>query len=232
MFKRKRHHASALWLCVDNSSSGDRSTSRSAASLSSSKCHLPGMRERRSHISIALGEIPNRPASSTGPPSRAMIEDAASIAGEIGTSSSVRQELFVPSRKDVPFYADDRCGGWREDDLMPVIRTAEEISAIAFKRLSDLLSDMGWDEGTAIAEFYREIAIPLNQTKKSVEQWWDREAIPLPQIFNVAEVLGVVPGWLTNQTHYTKAQAVRPGGLYAREVERESRRSGSKRTRN
>lgn len=47
--QKRRHHA-ALWLCIDNNSSADKATPRFLHSLSSLKCHEPGMARRVRHL--------------------------------------------------------------------------------------------------------------------------------------------------------------------------------------
>lgn len=108
---------------------------------------------------------------------------------------------------------------------MPV-KSQDQISQIALERFEELMRDMGWSEDIAVAEIFREIGEPLGITKKAVQAWFGR-GIPPYQIYNLSTLLGVDAGWLAGQPHVTKEQAVTGLGLYAREVNRERRRSRS-----
>lgn len=113
------------------------------------------------------------------------------------------------------------------------VRGNQETVQIALTRFGELMSDMGWDENTAIKELYEEIGRPLGMTVKGIERWFER-GIPAEHIFNISTILGVDAGWLAGQSHIEKSDAIRPVGLYSREMARVNRRrpvsSGKKRT--
>lgn len=223
--KKKLHHA-ALWLCVDNSSSRDRETRRSLASINMGTCQRPGMPPRRSHISIAFLETLNRADSSTGPPSRSMITDVSLMAADTGTRCSDTQELSVPEDYPLPFRLRDNSDSRWNPPRMPRIRTQDEQGSIAFTRLQELFADMEWREDWVIDFLTREVTGPLEKSapEKTVKAWFQRESIPPTHVFNIGEVLGILPGWIVDQTSLTKAACIVPGGLYERELERVNRR--------
>jgi hypothetical protein len=103
------------------------------------------------------------------------------------------------------------------------VKVSDEISKVALARFLELMADMGWDESYAVDELYTEIGQPLDHSKKMIRQWFER-GIPPAHIFNISTVFGIDAGWLAGQTHLDKMRAIRPSGLYAREVERENRR--------
>lgn len=94
------------------------------------------------------------------------------------------------------------------------------ISETAFRRFRELMDDMGWRDDTAIKNLFREIARPLEQGEKSIKMWFDRQEIPGGQIFNVATVFGIDPGWLAGTNNLSKEEATDPHGLYGREMDR------------
>jgi hypothetical protein len=57
MRKRRKHHA-ALWLCVDNSSSGESAIFRSEQIANSRKCQEPGMARRVRHLRTCQSDAP------------------------------------------------------------------------------------------------------------------------------------------------------------------------------
>lgn len=219
---KKNHHA-ALRLCVDNSSI-DNGTPRSAASLKRGICQRPGIEPRLPHISIAFSETWNRLESSSAPPSRSTMVGGPFIDDILGTSCSERQELFVPLGGPWQFQPDDTDEkGWNPPH-MAIIKTQEEQATTAFARFHELLADIGWKEEWALDFLIKEIAAPLGHGDKSVRQWYTRGEIPPTHVFNIGEAFGIIPSWLVGQTHLTKVQAIVPGGLYEREMEREMRR--------
>lgn len=119
---------------------------------------------------------------------------------------------------------DDNGFGVGDSGRMSAPLPNEERARIAFQRLMELLEDMGWSEEYAIDEFYESIAKPLDQGKKSIKQWFERQAVPLASAFNVAECLGVDIAWLGGTPGVPKR--TRPG-LYEREVKREERRKSA-----
>jgi hypothetical protein len=219
---REQNHHAALWLCVDNSSSIPRTTRRSSASINKGTCQRPGIFPRQTHISTAFLEILNLSESATGPPSRSTIEAVSLMGTETVTACSAGQAKVFTLRPNTQFLAHDIRDQRGNSDAMPRIISQEQQGLTAFRRLRELLTDMRWDDEWAVAQFSLEIAEPLGLStpKKTVEMWFDRESIPSHQIFNVAECLGIAPGWMTGQARLSKEQAVYPGGLYHREVVR------------
>lgn len=102
------------------------------------------------------------------------------------------------------------------------VKASDEISKVALVRFLELMADMGWDEDYAVDQLYEEIGQPLEHSKKMIGQWFAR-GIPPGHIFNISTVFGIDAGWLAGQSHLDKAKAIRPSGLYAREVGRENR---------
>lgn len=103
------------------------------------------------------------------------------------------------------------------------VRGNQETVQIALTRFGELMTDMGWDEDTAIKELYEEIGRPLGMTVKGIKQWFERGILG-EHIFNISTVLGVDAGWLAGQVHIEKAAAIRDTGIYIREMNRINRR--------
>ena len=132
------------------------------------------------------------------------------------------REHYVPNVVLVKFHANDNYKEAAHRAGMAV-KASDEISKVALARFLELTTDMGWSESYAVDQLYEEIGQPLEHSKKMIRQWFER-GIPPAHIFNISTVFGVDAGWLAGQLHIDKTKAIRPSGLYAREVERENRR--------
>lgn len=103
---------------------------------------------------------------------------------------------------------------------MPALKTEEEFGQTALERFEELAADMGWSEDVSVKQLAEEVAAPLGLSKKAVQQWFERRRLPGYIAYNVALVLGIDERWFFGSPSVTKEQAIKPGGLYDREVRR------------
>lgn len=142
------------------------------------------------------------------------------MATQFGTNGSCGQELTVPVKRNDAFRLSDTVRFGAKLRGMKGYMKDDERAAAAFRRLNELLGDLGYGEDLAPGFIMEILGDPADLTEKAVKMWYQREKVSAYHVFNLAEALGVDAGWLGGSSRISKEKAVDRKGRYFREIER------------